>query len=260
MANYLIQDSTLTGIANAIRSKTGSSNPILVEDMADEISSISGGGGGGSPVTLTYTEIGNDDSQTGTITFTGDYHDYPLVKFRMVNTSTSAEEEIIITPRLIDDAFSYSNNRLNFNLRGTTIYAYYSPQQNGTWKRGGQRTCVVTKVWGVNSSTHTISVTNLYRYQAITSGNRTITFAESIYDYQYLLIGVCDGDSTETQGSLPWVTVGNPGIEEFDKYHLYYGYGSSTTLMFHATEHGFTAQHTQKYGFFTVDGINFTKI
>ena len=44
MSNYMITDTTLTSIADAIRSKTGGSSPILVEDFANEIDGISGGG------------------------------------------------------------------------------------------------------------------------------------------------------------------------------------------------------------------------
>ena len=43
MARYSIEDTTLTNIANAIRSKTGSTESIMVSDMPDQISSISGG-------------------------------------------------------------------------------------------------------------------------------------------------------------------------------------------------------------------------
>ena len=45
MSEYLIQDSTLTDIADAIRAKDGSSAPILTEDMADAIAAIPTGGG-----------------------------------------------------------------------------------------------------------------------------------------------------------------------------------------------------------------------
>lgn len=45
MAQYLIQDTTLTDIADAIRAKTGSSDEIRVSDMASQIESISAGGG-----------------------------------------------------------------------------------------------------------------------------------------------------------------------------------------------------------------------
>lgn len=44
MSEYIIQSETLTGIADAIRAKTGSSDPIQVSDMATQISSITGGG------------------------------------------------------------------------------------------------------------------------------------------------------------------------------------------------------------------------
>ena len=44
MSDYLIHDSTLEDIADAIRSKTGGSSLINPEDMPTEIASISGGG------------------------------------------------------------------------------------------------------------------------------------------------------------------------------------------------------------------------
>lgn len=44
---YTIEDTTLTCIANAIRSKTGGTEPILTENMATEISGIETGGGNG---------------------------------------------------------------------------------------------------------------------------------------------------------------------------------------------------------------------
>ena len=47
MADYLIQDTTLTGISDAIRGKTGGTGPIPVSGMAGAISGIQTGGGGG---------------------------------------------------------------------------------------------------------------------------------------------------------------------------------------------------------------------
>ena len=44
MAYYLIQDATLAGIADAIRAKTGGTDPIPVPDMEALISGISSGG------------------------------------------------------------------------------------------------------------------------------------------------------------------------------------------------------------------------
>ena len=43
MAKYVINDDTLTGIANAIRGKIGSAEPILTDEMAEKITSISQG-------------------------------------------------------------------------------------------------------------------------------------------------------------------------------------------------------------------------
>ena len=46
MAEYLIQGETLTGIADAIRGKTGGTEPVAVSDMAAQIEGIQAGGGG----------------------------------------------------------------------------------------------------------------------------------------------------------------------------------------------------------------------
>ena len=46
MAEYLIQGETLKGIADAIRGKTGGTDPIAILDMAAQIDGIQAGGGG----------------------------------------------------------------------------------------------------------------------------------------------------------------------------------------------------------------------
>ena len=43
MAEYLVQEETLTDIADAIREQTGDSNPIMLSNFANEIASIQGG-------------------------------------------------------------------------------------------------------------------------------------------------------------------------------------------------------------------------
>ena len=45
MAKWVINDGTLSDIADAIRAKKGTSSPIGVDDLAYEVSTISGGGG-----------------------------------------------------------------------------------------------------------------------------------------------------------------------------------------------------------------------
>ena len=55
MAKWVIDDSTLADIADAIREKKGTSAPIAVDDLADEVSTISGGGGTERGVAIPYT-------------------------------------------------------------------------------------------------------------------------------------------------------------------------------------------------------------
>ena len=56
---YSIKTSTLTGIANAIRTKTGASSLIDAENMAAAIAAIPSGGGGGNAESGTIVGSGN---------------------------------------------------------------------------------------------------------------------------------------------------------------------------------------------------------
>lgn len=57
MAKYSIDGSTLTDIADAIRTQYGEDNPIAVSDMAEAILGISGEGGGGLPDNIELVEF-----------------------------------------------------------------------------------------------------------------------------------------------------------------------------------------------------------
>ena len=50
MSEYLIRGETLTGIADAIRGKTGGTDPVAVFDMAAQIDGIQAGGSGGGDI------------------------------------------------------------------------------------------------------------------------------------------------------------------------------------------------------------------
>lgn len=66
MADYLIQDSTLDAIADAINAKTGGSSAMTPAQMVTEIGSIQTGGGGGFGLLAsgTYTLVNGSNSVT----------------------------------------------------------------------------------------------------------------------------------------------------------------------------------------------------
>lgn len=68
---YSIEESTLTNIANAIRNKTESSEPITVQDMADKIEGIKTDSGENmSPYEFVQTSISAKRAYTSSSTFT----------------------------------------------------------------------------------------------------------------------------------------------------------------------------------------------
>ena len=85
MAEYIVQDTTLTAIADAVRAKKGTTEPIALTDFATEIESIQSGGGSSSNKlglvvndanggTSAYFDITNDD--IGGVTKLKDYAFY----------------------------------------------------------------------------------------------------------------------------------------------------------------------------------------
>lgn len=67
MAEYLIQDTSLEAIADAINAKTGGSSAMTPAEMVTAIGSISGGGGGGGGVEVTLvgeTPLMNSSNNT----------------------------------------------------------------------------------------------------------------------------------------------------------------------------------------------------
>lgn len=57
MSDYLIKGETLTGIADAIRAKTGGTDLIMVSDMANQIGNITGGGGSSETVIKEESDV-----------------------------------------------------------------------------------------------------------------------------------------------------------------------------------------------------------
>ena len=66
MSEYLIHGETLTGIADAIRGKTGGTEPVAVSDMAAQIEGIQAGGGGDIDALIdrSITEISSSSAKS----------------------------------------------------------------------------------------------------------------------------------------------------------------------------------------------------
>lgn len=126
MAEYLIQDTTLTGIADAVRAKTGKTGSILVSDMASEIANISTG------VELNFEVVG------GTIKPVS-----PTENMIWVNTDTEITSWAFSTyvPELLEEGMVWFNTSANslseFNaLKENNIMVYpngCSQYINGAW-------------------------------------------------------------------------------------------------------------------------------
>lgn len=202
MIKYSIDSTTLSDIADSIRTKRETSDPIAVSDFSTEILRIQGGTktSNFSPES-TETLIADNTSHLESFTFTEDYHNYTILKFVVVrNSDDTIKTHYFMTPGMVDAVFQYSSNRLNFNEVRTNYYVVYTKSEN-TWSQYGSRSIKIESVYGLTFTNCTLDTTVLYSRQAITGGNVTFTPAEgtSFYDYDRILFSTCTGDSTETQ-------------------------------------------------------------
>lgn len=131
MAYYLIQDSTLAGIADAIRGKTGGADPIPVPDMSALIAGISQGGGlptcvaeiaGGTFSVAEATEGAADMSSTNAI----------LAEHGM---SGVPDGWIVVPTTWYDTQDSQCICASYFRYRAASVFGRRSVASNRTWTR-----------------------------------------------------------------------------------------------------------------------------
>ena len=94
MAEYLVQDTTLTAIADAVRAKKGTTEPIALTDLAAEIESIQSGGGSSSNKLALVVGVQSADnpyditaSDLEGVTVLGDYAFYNKRGLRSIDLS-----------------------------------------------------------------------------------------------------------------------------------------------------------------------------
>lgn len=159
---------------------------------------ILGSSAGSSEPEFEETKICDNSSFLSDLVFTDDFANYDFIKFVIYNSDSQVYTEIITTPEMITNSFTYSNNLINFNETNNTQYVCYEKTQNG-WTRHGYRNCNVKEVYGLKCTNKTVTKTTIYNREAIGSTSVTITSVTSLFDYDYLLFSSCTGGADETQ-------------------------------------------------------------
>ena len=209
------------------------------------------GGGGGGGITPSFSKTvlcDNTQALATSITLSDDYENYDLVRFTIWNTSNSRNSYIVTTPEIINNIFTYSSGRLNFNELGNNKYCYYTKTSNTEWTRGGSRDLLISKVEGLTATNCTVTKTTIYNRQAITNSEVSITSQSSLFDYDLILMAACDGNSTETQPCYFTLHPYNGDVSTY-LFNSYNTYPTIITL----SEYGMSAA---KYHM--VQGIKFT--
>lgn len=130
MADYLIQDSTLDAIADAINAKTGGSSAMTPAQMVTAIGNISGGGSGGSGMQLLASGSYTNASQTASINIPVNYSGTPYVTLVVKDEQDDGVAEMVAWARLDN---SYEPTQLSSALGSLIFYRNKSTTNlNGT--------------------------------------------------------------------------------------------------------------------------------
>ena len=125
MASYVVSDTSLTAVADAIREKTGKSAQMAFPDgFVDEIGDISGGGGG-----LDWADVSEITIGANTIKNTNElsryFTDYTYNYF-VLTTAPTVENQIVGGVRLAQSGGMHSALRYrNGSISGVAISASY---------------------------------------------------------------------------------------------------------------------------------------
>lgn len=153
MAKYSIDSSTLTDIADAIRTQYGEDTPIAVTDMAEAILGIEGGGGGDEfPYLFDCGEFSLSSSKTVMVSSTsgGQTHDAYII-----------EHNLGKTPIFFQLYFLYPSGSVPTSTvdRADCKYQHYSSQKDLR-----QYVSQINRANGsTNSTGQTLSVTKMTR-------------------------------------------------------------------------------------------------
>lgn len=138
MSKYSIEDTTLTAIADSIRSKAGTSDPIQVSGFADAIAAIPTGGGSSFNIDWDNDTIVTALNASAQLTLPEGYtiKDIKLAILPSTGSGSfgSSTRWIfvypeIMTPKIVE--YSESDARYNYALYGITIGAYGNGTQTG---------------------------------------------------------------------------------------------------------------------------------
>lgn len=145
-------------------------------------------GGGSSTGTPTFTEtVIGTAVDNNTLTFTGDYHDYPLLIIRTTNLSSGRVTDLFVSPNMLDSIFSATNNEIVLNEFGNNQYGTYRQTNSTTWEKQGSRNVMASEVIGLTCDNYTVSETEIYDKGTYDTQSREIT-GTNLLSYDMLLI------------------------------------------------------------------------
>ena len=191
---------------------TGEADSVIAKLLLDLKAKIEQGGGEAFVPTFTKTTLcDNSELSTGNLTLSDDYDNYDLLYIELWNTSYNRLTTIITTPEILADIGTYSSGKINFNECGNNQYANYTFATKTSLTKNGARNCLIKKIEGWTGDNCNIVKADLYQKKAITNETVSITSETSLYEYDYIVMSACDGDSTETQ---PCVYLAKPTSED----------------------------------------------
>lgn len=124
MAEYLVNGEKLTAIGDAIRSKTGGTEELTLEQMATQINALEVGGSNATVGDFTYTEESGDEPETYNYVLTSDSLQSStrsmITIFNRINDSYSCVWKTLFRASLSDSFETYEGTKDHIT-QGMTI-------------------------------------------------------------------------------------------------------------------------------------------
>ena len=154
-----------------------------------------GSSGGETPI-FSKTTILDNSAEASTFTFTSDYHNYDILRFKIHNADSGVYQYFFCTPNAIDYAFTLAS-RVTFNEYNTNQYGTYS-QSGLTWTRTNSRNIHVVECVGLTCTNMSVNETEIYKAQSLTSSSIVVTYIDGlINEFDLIFVWANSGDYTE---------------------------------------------------------------
>lgn len=206
-------------------------------------------GAGGKEVEFTSTLLWENPTKAGDVTLSQDYHNFDLLKIVTLDSRNTYYFHIV-TPSVLDAAFTLGG-RIHF-CAYSNQYISLTNTSNTSWTLTGFRNVWVYSVTGLTANC-TITETNIYTAQSVSTWSPVITSTTSFFDYDLIFYATNGNNANE-------LVINRTPIINFKPLNDYIGQQNGYLQKYDSGPSQFTVTEYEMSSniYLTVIGVNFS--